>query len=264
MTPPRQDHWGDLRSELDCWSAAGRQIRLWLRDDDAIAASPALDRLATLPERHGLPVLLAVIPMLAEPSLGRALRQMPLLRPCQHGTWHRNHAEPPAKKSEFGPSRDAVELDAEIATASRHLADVLETAPLPVFVPPWNRIDPAHAARLPALGFHALSCFRGYRLRPEGGPRLINTALDIIDWTSRTGRRADDLLAECCRLLGSLRAEGDGDTAFGLLLHHRDHDEMAWGFLDAFLAASLAHPAVIPGDPRQMVNDRISQAAPSR
>jgi len=264
VTSPRSDLWSGLLAELDHWSASGRRLRLWLRDDDAIAATPLLDRLSALGERHTLPVLLAVIPMLAEPSLGGALRRMPLLRPCQHGTWHRNHAEPQAKKSEFGPSRGAVELDAEIATAWRRLGDVLEAAPLPVFVPPWNRIDPAHAARLPALGFQALSCFRGYRLGPEGGPHLVNTALDIMDWTSRTGRRPDDLVAECCRLLESLRSEGDGDTAFGLLLHHRDHDEMAWGFLDAFLAAALAHPAVVPGDPQQMVEDRISPAAPSR
>jgi hypothetical protein len=263
VTPPRQDHWAELQAELDRWSAAGRRLRLWLRDDDAIAASPSLDRLSALAERHDLPVLLAVIPMLAEPSLGRALRWMPLLQPCQHGTWHRNHAAPPAKKSEFGASRDAAELDAEIAAAWQRLAEMLEAAPLPVFVPPWNRIDPAHAARLPARGFQGLSCFRGYRLGSGGGPRLVNTALDIIDWTSRTGRPPAELVTEGCRLLASLRTESDGDAAFGLLLHHRDHDETAWRFLDAFLAAALAHPAVLAGDPHRLFGDPISQAAPA-
>jgi hypothetical protein len=264
VTAALPGHWGDLQAELGHWSAAGRRIRLWLRDDDAVASSPALTGLSALAERHGLPVLLAVIPMLAEASLGRALRAMPLLLPCQHGTWHRNHAEPPAKKAEFGAARRASDLDAEIGTAWQRLGDVLEATPLPVFVPPWNRIDPAHAARLPGLGFTGLSCFRGYRLGPEGGPRLVNTQLDVMNWTSRTGRGQVELVEEACRLLAARRLGGERDIAFGLLLHHRDHDDVAWAFLDAFLRAALAHPAVLPGDPRQSFDVPGSAAAPER
>ncbi len=40
--------WLPFETELDRWSAAGRRVSLWLRDDDAIAASPALDRLSAL------------------------------------------------------------------------------------------------------------------------------------------------------------------------------------------------------------------------
>lgn len=245
--------WQPLDAELDRWSAAGRQIRLWLRDDDAIAPSPALDRLAGLGERFGLPVLLAVIPMLAKPALASALRSMPSLRPCQHGCWHRNHAPERAKKSEFGPSRDAADIDTEIAESRLRLDDLFGPGLLPVFVPPWNRIDAGHAARLPALGFAGLSCFRGYELGPSGGPRLGNTDLDVIDWDSRTGRRPEDLIAEACRLLAAKRTAPtpDGD-AFGVLMHHRDHDETAWGFLDAFLARASCHAAVIPTDPRSL------------
>jgi hypothetical protein len=264
MTRPREKVWDILAAELDRWSASGRRLHLWLRDDDAIAASPALDRLSTLAERHRLPVLLAIIPMLAEPSLGSALRRMPLLRPCQHGTWHHNHAEPAAKKSEFGSSRSALDLDAEIATAWRRLGDVLEAAPLPVFVPPWNRIDQGHAARLPGLGFRGLSCFRGYRLAPAGGPHLVNTDLDIMDWVSRAGRRTEDLVDESCLRLAALRAGSDGDVPFGLLLHHRDHDDTAWRFLEAFLASMGTHPAVVASDPRRIFETPISPTASSR
>ncbi|PZO01797.1 MAG: polysaccharide deacetylase, partial [Hyphomicrobiales bacterium] len=79
------DIWLPLQAELDRWSEAGLTIRLWLRDDDAVAPSPALDRLADVGERFALPVLLAVIPMLAEPALASAMRAMPALLPCQHG-----------------------------------------------------------------------------------------------------------------------------------------------------------------------------------
>lgn len=245
--------WQPLQAELDRWSEAGRQIRLWLRDDDAVAPSPALDRLAGLGERFDLPVLLAVIPMLAQPALAAALRSMPSLQPCQHGCWHRNHAPEGAKKSEFGSPRTAAEVSAEIDEARHRLDDLFGEAALPVFVPPWNRIDPDHVALLPKLGFSGLSCFRGYKLGPAGGPQLGNTDLDIIDWGSRTGRQPEDLIAEACRLLATKRATSipDGDS-FGVLMHHRDHDAAAWSFLDAFLARATRHAAVIATDPRSL------------
>jgi hypothetical protein len=254
MKPASDDAiWQPLHAELDRWSEAGRQIRLWLRDDDAGVPSPALDRLAALGERFGLPVLLAVIPMLAEPALASALRSMPSLQPCQHGCWHRNHAPEGSKKSEFGALRAADDISAEIDTARRRLDDLFGAALLPVFVPPWNRIDPDHAALLPQLGFSGLSCFRGHGLGPAGGPRLGNTDLDIIDWGSRTGRQPEDLIAEACRLLAAKRITPVPDSdAFGVLMHHRDHDATAWSFLDAFLARATRHAAVIPTDPRSL------------
>ncbi len=254
------EHWQALSRELDRWSNDGRRLRLWLRDDDAIAPSHALDRLCALAERFSAPVLLAVIPMLAEPALAPALRAMPLLRPCQHGVWHRNHAPAGGKKSEFGPDRDAQAMDAEIALGSRRLAELLGPAVLPVFVPPWNRIDPGHAARLPALGFAGLSCFRGYRLGPQGGPRLLNTHVDVMDWQGgRVGRAPADLLGEIAAWLAAARETGTQNAELGLLLHHRDHDETVWSFLAELLNAA-AHPAVNLADPGLL----LAPPAPTR
>ncbi|MCU4178294.1 polysaccharide deacetylase family protein [Bosea sp. BH3] len=251
------DPWQALHNELDRWSQNGRQLRLWLRDDDTVAPSPALSRLSDLAERFDAPVLLAVIPLLAEPALAPALRDMPLLRPCQHGTWHRNHTAAEGKKSEFGSDREPSVVDAEIALGRQRLTELLGPAILPIFVPPWNRIDPGHAARLPAAGFDGLSCFRGYRLGADGGPRLINTHVDVMDWQGgRIGRRPDALLAE---IVARLAAERDAsrtlDTHLGLLLHHRDHDETVWAFLSAFLGTVSAHPAARLVDPGALLND---------
>jgi len=255
MRPGRDDAiWQPLHAELERWSEAGRQIRLWLRDDDAIAPSAALDRLAGLGERFDLPVLLAVIPMLAEPALAGALRKMPSLLPCQHGCWHANHAPKGAKKSEFGPLRPADEIRDEIAQARQRLGDLFGAEPLPVFVPPWNRMAPEHAALLPELGLSGLSCFRGYALAEGAGPILGNTDLDIMDWGGgRVGRRADDMIPEICAGLAAKRTSADPDRdAFGVLMHHRDHDATAWDVLDALLARATRHPAVIPTDPRSL------------
>lgn len=250
-----ETHWQALSRELDDWRKSGRQLRIWLRDDDAVAPSPALDRLSALTGRHGAAVLLAVIPMLAEAKLAPALRAAPQLRPCQHGVWHRSHAPAGGKKSEFGPERDGKAVDGELAQGRDRLRDLLGDDLLPIFVPPWNRIDPGHAARLGSLGFSGLSCFRNYRHGPAGGPHLLNTQIDVMDWHGgRIGRRPQELVPEITDQLAAMR---DDDLSrpgtLGLLLHHRDHDEGAWSVLDDILSLVVAHPAARLADPAELL-----------
>lgn len=246
--------WQALALEFDHWSAASRKIGLWLRDDDAVAPGPALDRLSDIAERFAAPILLAVIPLLAEPALAPALRNRPLLRPCQHGAIHQNHTPAGGKKSEFGVEREAANVDAEITRGWQRLHDLLGDDALPIFVPPWNRIAQSHAARLGTLGFAGLSCFRGYRHGPAGGPRLLNTHIDIMDWQGgRVGRSVDDILGELIALLAEKRRSETGDIKLGLLLHHRDHDETAWSVLSDVLHAAAAHPAVRLVDPGLLI-----------
>ena len=47
------------RKRLDQLAAEGRTLTLWLRDDDAVDATPALDRLLTLCARYSVPPTLA-------------------------------------------------------------------------------------------------------------------------------------------------------------------------------------------------------------
>lgn len=237
--------WSALSAELDNWSETGKRLDLWLRDDDATMPSDQLDRLAALAERFAIPVLLASIPLLAQETLARRLETAPLLLPCQHGTWHRNHAPAGEKKSEFGRHRPLPDILAEIATGRERLSELFGDAVLPVFVPPWNRIHPDVAAELPRLGFAGLSCFRNFALGPAGGPRLVNTDLDLIDWHhGRVGRQAADLLGEMVSLLAGRRMKPQSRQPFGLLLHHHDHDSAAWSFLTNLLSRLSGHAAV--------------------
>lgn len=237
--------WSALFAELDSWAAAGKLLDLWLRDDDATVPSRQLDRLAALSERFAIPVLLASIPLLAQETLARRLEIAPLLRPCQHGTWHRNHAPPGEKKSEFGLHRPLPEILTEIAAGQKRLQELFGARFVPTFVPPWNRIHPTIAAELPGLGFAGLSCFRNFSLGPAGGPRLVNTDLDLIDWHGgRIGRPPGDLLTEMVQLLASRRTNPESGQPFGLLLHHHDHDNTVWGFLTNLLARLSGHAAV--------------------
>lgn len=254
------DPWRVLRTELDLWAQSGRTVRLWLRDDDAVAPSPALQRLADLSERFALPVLLGIIPMLAEPTLPAALRNRPSLLPCQHGCWHRNHAQPGGKKSEFGRERPFAVIEAEIASSRARLDDLFGPSLLPVFVPPWNRIDPGLEARLPELGFSGLSCFRGFEPSMEGGPVVVNTVVDIMDWQGgRIGRTAEALAMEAGAFLLQSRLRNETDAVLGLLLHHRDHDHGAWSALDAMLNLFCNHAAVTPTDPRGLFSTAVEE-----
>ena len=256
--------WSALFAELDRWAAAGKRLELWLRDDDATVPSDQLDRLAALSERFAIPVLLASIPLLAQETLARRLETAPLLLPCQHGAWHRNHAPPGEKKSEFGLHRPLPEILAEIATGRERQLELFGSRLLPVFVPPWNRIHPAIAAELPGLGFAGLSCFRNFALGPAGGPRLVNTDLDLIDWHGgRVGRQPGDLLAEMVERLRARRADREPAKPFGLLLHHHDHDSTAWKVLTTLLARLAGHAAVAFSSPHTIVcnRDTIVQAA---
>jgi len=237
--------WHPLLAELDRWARAGKQIDLWLRDDDATRPSAQLDRLADLSERFAVPVLLATIPLMAQEALARRLEAAPLLRPCQHGACHRNDAPPGEKKSEFGLHRPLAASLAQIGEGADRMRRLFGDRVLPVFVPPWNRIHPEIAAALPQLGFAGLSCFRKSALGPAGGPRLVNTDLDLIDWHGgRVGRRLDQLLPEMVALLAAYRQNSGPRRTFGLLLHHHDHDTTAWTILPELLTRLASHPAV--------------------
>ncbi|HEV2510609.1 polysaccharide deacetylase family protein [Bosea sp. (in: a-proteobacteria)] len=237
--------WSALFAELDRWAHAGKRLELWLRDDDATEPSDQLDRLADLAGRFTIPVLLASIPLQAQETLAKRLETAPLLLPCQHGTWHRNHAPTGEKKSEFGLHRPTADIAAEIAAGRQRLRDLFGHSFLSVFVPPWNRIHPEIAAELPGLGFAGLSCFRNFALGPAGGPRLVNTDLDLIDWHhGRVGRQPDNLLAEMVQLLADRQMKPQPRQPFGLLLHHHDHDSTTWSFLTNLLSRLSGHAAV--------------------
>src|SRR3546814_5979986 len=49
-------------------------------------------------------------------------------------------------------------------------------------VPPWNRVAPALAARLPAIGFTALSTYQVRRSAAGLGVAQVNCHLDILQW----------------------------------------------------------------------------------
>ena len=212
--------------------AEGRPGRFWLRDDDAVTDTPALERLIGWSQRARAPVLLAVIPAQADEALARRLASAPLLIPCQHGLSHANHAPAGEKSAEFGPHRPLIAMIRDIEHGRALMRARFGVRAAPVFVPPWNRITADLAVPLAALGFTALSTFGPPRLALAPGMAEINTDLDIIDWRGgRCGRPLPELDAELARHLAGAEAEPTG-----ILTHHLAHDAAAWDFLDALIA----------------------------
>jgi hypothetical protein len=254
-TPPIRDAWGGLRDELDRWAAAGRRATVWWRDDDTIAATPALARLLGLARGHGVRPALAVVPAGARPDLFAAL-DTPAAAVIQHGYAHRNHAPSGARKTELGPHRPAATVLAELADGRAMLAAATRGRALPVLAPPWNRIDPAVAARLAEAGFRGLSTVKPRAAHRDGhGLVHVNVHVDPIDWAGLRAGRAGFAGAEAAlgAVLAHLRARRlgtvDADEATGLLTHHLVMDEAGWAFVDRFLTVTLRHPAAAWPDP---------------
>jgi hypothetical protein len=239
--------WAALEAELDAWAAAGLRATIWWRDDDAASDSPALRRLLDLAAATGAPLALAAIPAKVEAGLAELLAAHAAdTTVLQHGYAHQNHAEPGDKKCELvSPARRPAVLD-ELRRGRERLTVLFGDRFLPVLVPPWNRLDPGLAARLPGLGFCGLSTFKPRRTA-EAAPGLIqvNCHLDLLQW--KPARRFLGGAAALALLTGHLLARRQGradpQEPSGLLGHHLVQDAETWVFLTALLDRLNRHPA---------------------
>lgn len=223
-TPQELDALADVLRHL---ADEGRVTRFWLRDDDAVEPTPALDRLLVLAQRYAVPVAIAVIPTRATEGLSRRLADVSLATPMVHGWAHANHAPASEKKQELGRHRPSEVVLAELSLALRRMTSLFGDRLAPVLVPPWNRIDFELLQHLPGLGYKAVSVFG--KALPRVPLPLINTHVDPVDWHSTGGCRDHGVLAQevACFLMAPAE-----DRAIGILTHHLVHDESAWKFLE--------------------------------
>ena len=246
--------WQRLSLELDGWQALGRAATLWWRDDDAVTATPALERLLGLQSDHGVPLALAVIPARAREALAGTLELYPRIAVLQHGYAHENHAGEGERAIELGGKRRPEGIVAELEKGWRRLSALFPGRLLPVIVPPWNRVSAELLPDLQALGFRALSRFSA-RPRREATVGLLhsNCHADLIDW--RAGRRfrgEDRTLEQICAHLEARRTgRADAREVTGILSHHLVHDEDCWRFLDTLLRHCNRHPGARWLEPEQ-------------
>ena len=239
--------WSALTTELQLWRRANLPLPLWWRDDDAVAATPALERLIRAAQDSGMRVHVAVIPAQAEPPLVAALAQAV---PMVHGWRHVSHAPAGAKNAEFGHPR--AEAQAELDHALSRMQEMFGAQLLPVFVPPWNRLDAGLMPVLEQLGYRGLSTFGA---RETGAvPVQINTHIDPIFWRGDRGLVApDQIISRLCETLRARRT-GHADSAepLGLLTHHLVHTEQVWAF-SGNLCRVLLDGGAYPADLRALL-----------
>ncbi|MBM3649002.1 MAG: polysaccharide deacetylase [Alphaproteobacteria bacterium] len=222
--------WQDLAAEAARWQAAGRIADLWWRDDDAVDASPALERLLALRHEAGVPLALAVVPAQATTALAERLGDEHGVDVLQHGYAHTNHAVPPDKKIELGLQRPAMLVLGELGTGRLALEQLFGARPLAVLVPPWNRIASALVPALPEIGFSGLSTFGPrQRVHPVRGLLAVNTHVDLIDW--KAGRGFVGEAAVLGALVSALARAHATHEPVGILSHHLAMDAGAWDFL---------------------------------
>ena len=223
--------WQALADEAARWRDQGRIAELWWRDDDAVDASPALDRLLAIARDTEMPLGLAVVPARATEALASRLAIEPGVDVLQHGYAHANHSLAPEKKAELGLQRPAMMTLGELGTGWMALERLFGPRALAVMVPPWNRIAPVLVPTLPEIGYRGLSTFGPRpRVHPVRGLLQVNTHVDLIDWKGgRTFAGEDRALADLVAALAHARG-GDGEPV-GILSHHLAMDAGAWDFL---------------------------------
>ena len=192
--------WTPLRETLSACRRDGIALPIWWRDDDAVSATPALDRLSSLSTDLGLPVHLAIIPAHLDETLVDFIATAPLI-PVVHGWAHTDHSAGIGKKNEFlTPRNDASN---ETAEALKRMRGHFGPALLPMFVPPWNWINSLFVQAFPSQGYCMLSTY-GARTSPEATPglALIYTNIDPI-WWKGTRFLVDPahLIAQACQHL---------------------------------------------------------------
>ena len=244
-----------LYRELERWRTAGRVARLWLRDDDAIEPTAALERLLAETKNYGIPVTLAVIPAFTGAPLARRLADEAHVSVAVHGWAHHNHAGPDEKKQELGGPRLEEAVLNELYEGFLKLKDLYPTRFLTMLVPPWNRIDKSLVPKLPALGFESLSTYG--RVRGESPLAVVNSHVDLMDWHgTRGGRPTADLIGE---LVAELKDRFEGRSEpIGVLGHHLVHDAAAWDFLAELFEETAGHPAVEWVSATALVQDQMS------
>ena len=227
--------WSKLSEELGQWAEKGCRDELWWRDDDAMGDGPKLRRLVGMAKTNEVPLALAVIPEGVKDNLKLQYSDFPELAILVHGLRHKNFAPFGDKKSEFGPYRPVKEMLEDVAAAFEILKAKFPDSIYPIFVPPWNRIDPELAACLPKAKMLGLSRF-GPRMSINRikGLNECNCHVDLIDWRGTRNFVGQELALDA--LISHLYARRtgavDAGEATGILSHHNVMDDNSWQFLE--------------------------------
>jgi hypothetical protein len=225
-----------LRKLLSSLDESTQPVDVFFRDDDAGWEDERLLELISRFASHGLPLDLAVIPAELTPALAdRLLETHAGLH--QHGFAHTNH-QAEGRKCEFGPARDRVAQEADIAAGQERLSALLGDRLDPFFTPPWNRCTRDTGEALVSLGFTLLS--REHRAELLGLLRELPVHLDVARLSPL---ELDERFAERVRAGGPI----------GVMFHHGVMEPDAMARASELLSVLAAHERVVPRAMRDLV-----------
>jgi len=239
-------------------------IPVWWRDDDAVAPSPALDRLLGLSARFDVPVALAAIPLLATQALARHLADETRVDIIVHGLAHRNHSPPGQLSSELGIGQPLLDRMAALYGAHERLRRMFGPKVVAMLAPPWNRIGEDLAERLGEMGFTGLSTFKRRRAREAAaGVLQVNTHIDPVFWRGHGGLRDEPAMLDDLAALARETAARPPEERepIGLLTHHLEHDPWVWRFVEELLDCLSSHRAVRFTRPSEFLADPAARKA---
>jgi len=198
----------------------------WWRDDDAISDTASLRQLMELADNVEAPLTLAVIPAHLDDTLPKLVSGR-IVTVAVHGWSHSNHAPEGEKKAEFRAHRPEQLLLEEASQGKKLLDDAFGKQSVPVFIPPWNRMD--EDLPLSELGYCGLSIYGKRELTLQGDLVRFDSHIDPIDW--RGTRSAVDLQT----IINELTALMSSNAPIGLMTHHLVHDQAIWGLMDVLV-----------------------------
>ncbi|SDT99542.1 polysaccharide deacetylase family protein [Stappia sp. ES.058] len=228
-----------IEAHLDWFAGRGLSVPIWWRDDDAVEPTPALDRLIAIANTHEIEVSLAVIPKGSTEALAERIAAEPFVAVLQHGFAHKNHQDKARgeKAAEFGSRRDPDQAIKDLKTGNARLKALFGPRFVPVFVPPWNRLAPQIARRVPEAGLIASSTFTQFH--PRALPYL-QTHIDMIKWKKE--RRFIGWRSAALRFDYQLaRRRTNVDEPLGILSHHLAQNDACFEFLDRTFDILRAH-----------------------
>jgi hypothetical protein len=215
---------------------------IFFRADDVAIPSAKQNHLLELFARHDTPLCAAIVPAWFNQSRWDTIcrhvhGKHHLFAWHQHGWNHHNHQPAGEKKQEFGPAATLLQKRQNIVRGRDKLVAIVGEHFLPVFTPPWNRLDQDTLHILKELGFRAISRYRGAKL--PSLPGLPDLAANV-DLHTRKEVSADAgwqaLLSEFDQALATGLA--------GLMIHHQRMNAAAFAFLVALLPSIRNRPGI--------------------
>lgn len=236
----KHDPAGILTRVLEAFESSP-PTHVFFRADDIAIPSRNQHRLLQMFAHFEVPLCAAVVPAWLNESRWESIcatvqDKHHLFSWHQHGWVHTNH-ETAGKKHEFGPGTTPHRKRRDLARGRDKLQRILGRQFLPVFTPPWNRMDLETMGILKDLGFAAIS--RYSNATPPTFPELPDFPASV-DLHTRKETTPQDSLAAFLRELKVSLSRG----WVGFMIHHQRMSPSAFSFLEALLPQLAVQPSL--------------------